>query len=53
MLSFEGLAGKVDYVQFLHDGSEILYKEKDGAVIFDLPVITPQEITPVIEIFLK
>ena len=52
-LVFENLAGKVDYCQFLHDGSEILYTEKDGYVKFALPVVQPQKITPVIEIFLK
>lgn len=52
-LPFENLEGKVDYVQFLHDGSEILFKEKDGYVLFTLPVVQPQKITPVIEIFLK
>lgn len=53
VLTFEGLAGKVDYAQFLHDGSEVLYKEENGAVVFELPVISPQEITPVIELFMK
>ena len=52
-LSFKDLAGKVEYVQFLHDGSEILYKETQGYVKFELPVVQPQKITPVIEIFLK
>ncbi|MBO7215296.1 MAG: alpha-L-fucosidase [Clostridia bacterium] len=52
-LVFENLAGKVDYCQFLHDGSEILFTEKDGYVKFVLPVVQPQKITPVIEIFLK
>ncbi len=52
-LPFENLVGKIDYVQFLHDGSEILYREKDGYVLFELPVVQPQKITPVIEIFLK
>ena len=52
-LTFENLAGKVDYCQFLHDGSEILFTEKDENVTFELPVVQPQKITPVIEIFLK
>ena len=52
-LSFEGLQGKVDYCQFLHDGSEILYTEKEDKVVFELPVVQPQKITPVIEVFLK
>ena len=52
-LTFANLEGKVDYVQFLHDGSEILYTEKDGYVKFILPVVQPQKITPVIEVMLK
>ena len=52
-LPFENLAGKIDYVQFLHDGSEILFREKDGYVLFELPVVQPQKITPVIEVMLK
>ena len=52
-LVFDGLEGKVEYSQFLHDGSEILFTEKDGKVIFELPVVQPQKITPVIEVFLK
>ncbi len=62
-----GLAGKIDYAQFLHDGSEILYTEgsiaaqghmlggckDDTAVTFKLPDIKPNTLVPVIEIFLK
>ncbi len=61
-----GLAGKIDYAQFLCDGSEVLYTEKDGAaeisewctmddnsVIFKLPTVKPNTLVPVIEVFLK
>ena len=61
-----GLAGKIDYAQFLHDGSEVLYTEgcieghsmreacdDDSAVTFNLPPIKPSTLVPVIEIFLK
>jgi alpha-L-fucosidase len=59
------LAGRVDYAQFLHDGSEILFTEKnsnhfsvgrleaDDLVVFNIPQIKPQMISPVIEVFLK
>ncbi len=60
-----GLAGKIEYAQFLHDGSEIKFDEgkmqhfgdalpegKD-IVVFKLPTIKPNVIVPVIEIFLK
>ncbi len=44
---------KIEYAQFLHDGSEVLYKQKGDCVMFELPVVQPQAITPVIELFLK
>ncbi len=47
------MKGKVNYAQFLHDGSEILYTETDtGEVIFHLPVVKPNVISPVVEIIL-
>ncbi len=54
-LTVENLAGKVDYVQFLSDGSEIKYKEnaEKGTVTFTLPTVPPVGISPVIEIILK
>lgn len=60
------MSGKIDYAQFLHDGSEILYSENKmvhhagdydsnlpGKVIMNLPVPKPDVVVPVIEIFLK
>ncbi len=53
-LEIPGLAGKVDYAQFLHDGSEILFDEEaNGALALKLPVVKPPMIVPVIELFLK
>jgi len=64
-LIVNGLAGKVEYAQFLHDGSEILFDEKklshfgvglpegEDLLVFKLPVVKPDTIIPVIEIFLK
>ena len=64
-VEFKGLAGKVDYAQFLHDGSEILFveggkfhfgegvREDDNMVVFKIPVLKPDSIVPVIEIILK
>ena len=64
-LEFEGLADKIDYAQFLHDGSEILYTidevahfsegrtSKKGLVAFNIPQQIPDMIVPVIEVFLK
>jgi len=60
------MAGKVDYAQFLHDGSEILIHEQTvyehgntkenfaaGELVLTLPAIKPNVIVPVIELFLK
>lgn len=63
----DGLAGKVAYAQFLHDASEVKFSEpgqnrrqspidagvRDGSVMFEVPVRKPNQIVPVIEIFLK
>ncbi|WP_114561260.1 alpha-L-fucosidase [Desertihabitans aurantiacus] len=63
-----GLGGRVAYAQLLHDGSEIRYTEADptvraygsgmgglpaGAVTFELPVLRPDVLVPVVEIFLR
>ncbi len=64
-LEMDKLAGKIEYAQFLHDGSEILFTErtsghfseghtvKDDMVFFKIPTIEPKMIDPVIEIILK
>lgn len=64
-LELNGFAGKVDYMQFLHDGSELLFEEKqlshfsegrtqrDDLLAVKLPVVEPTVIVPVIEVFLK
>ena len=64
-LQLKGLAGKVDYAQFLHDGSELLSTEgkvdhfSEGAarsedlLVINLPAIKPNVTVPVIELFLK
>ena len=64
-LEIRGMAGKVDYAQFLHDGSEILFTEKtsqhfsqgrteaDDLLVLNIPHIKPPIIVPVIEVFLK
>ena len=64
-LELKGLAGKVEYAQFLHDGSELLYTEEnvdrpfagdvsdDGRLTITLPVVKPDVVVPVIELFLK
>lgn len=52
-LRLKGLAGKVDYMQFLHDASELFWSEKGEDIIVKMPVVKPNQIVPVIEIFLK
>ncbi len=65
-LHIPGLGGKVDYAQFLHDGSEILFSEGrmdtygdapraggEDLLILHLPPVKPDCLVPVIELFLK
>ncbi len=53
------LVDKVEYAQFLHDGSEVKFNPADGFVcskmdnIFLLPTVKPDTLVPVIEVFLK
>jgi len=59
----EGMAGKVKYAQFLHDGSEIRFRGKEKLGLQEasakedlklaLPVIKPNTEIPVIELILK
>jgi alpha-L-fucosidase len=51
-LHLEGLAGKVSYAQFLHDGSEIKFTESEERLILELPVHQPEVVVPVIELTL-
>ena len=60
-----GMAGKIEYAQFLHDASEVVFTEKssrhfsegrieaEDLVVFELPYVKPDVIDPVIEVFLK
>ena len=64
-LELPGFAGKVEYAQFLHDGSEILMHESEvdhfsegrstdaNLLVLSLPVVKPSVTVPVIELFLK
>lgn len=65
-LHLPNLAGKVEYAQFLHDASEIQFRESgafenamhesqtpDGALTLSLPVIEPNFVVSVVELFLK
>lgn len=60
-----GLAGKVEYAQFLHDGSELRFTdgsfdhygvalpEHDDMLVLYLPPVKPDVLVPVVELFLK
>ncbi len=66
-ISLPGMAGKVEYAQFLHDASEIRMTENkigtnmgdgnvksvDGLLVLNIPPVKPNVIVPVIELFLK
>lgn len=63
----EGFASKVEYAQFLHDGSEVRFKNADpnavpqntdmaedaGDCILSIPVVRPNVLVPVVELFMK
>ena len=63
----EGLGGKVEYAQLLNDGSEIKRIENDpkqkpqqttmggmkGVLTLELPIIRPDVMVPVVELFLR
>lgn len=56
-----GFADKIDYAQFLHDGSEVKITRGDASAIsirspedrIELPIRKPDVVIPVIEFFLK
>lgn len=52
-LAVEGMKDKIEYIQFLHDSSELKFEYKDDITNITLPVIKPNTVIPVIEIFLK
>jgi alpha-L-fucosidase len=59
-LEMDCLKGKVEYAQFLHDGSEVQFKEIQSVGTggfsensFTIPVVRPNTLVPVIEVFLK
>ena len=53
-LVMENMAGKIKYMQFLHDGSELRYRENsDGSVNLMVPELRPSCVVPVIEVILN
>ncbi len=63
-LELPGMGDKIEYAQFLHDGSELRFDTKithysagmtvaDNLLVISLPVVKPEVEIPVIEVFLK
>jgi len=54
-LHLEGLQGRIEYAQLLHDASEVRYRDRpdEGLVTLDLPVQRPDVAVPVVELFLR
>lgn len=52
-ITLKGYSAKIKYAQFLHDNSEIQYKEEGKDIILTLPETKPGFEIPVIELFLK
>lgn len=54
-LVMENMKDKIDYAQFLHDASEIRFRENanNSNVNFIIPGIRPDTVCPVIEVYLK
>ena len=64
-LMLPGMAGRVEYAQLLNDASEVPFKEAGlernwdesdlpaGSVMLTLPVVKPNVVVPVVEIYLK
>lgn len=54
-LHMEGMAGKVEYAQLLHDASEVRMSESadTGVLTLNLPIQKPDVVIPVVELFLK
>ena len=53
-LYVDGIGGRLEYAEFLHDASEIPFAVEDSGVVqLQLPVIQPNVEVPVIKLYLK
>ncbi|MGB8491499.1 MAG: alpha-L-fucosidase [Bacteroidales bacterium] len=52
-ITLSDMADKVDYIQFLHDASEIRFRASGNDLNLQLPVLKPPVEIPVLEIMLK
>ena len=53
-LHFDGIGQRIEYAEFLHDGSEIHFSVDEGnSARLQLPVVQPNAVAPVIKLYLK
>ncbi len=55
-LTLNGMAGKIKYIQFLHDASEIRFSpagDNKNDLVLQLPILKPRSEIPVLEVYLK
>ena len=52
-LVLPGYKDKIKYAQFLHDASEVRYKEQGNDIVLILPISKPNVEVPVIELVLQ
>jgi len=52
-LTLKGYKGKIKYAQFLHDDSELQYKEDGNDLILTIPIKKPRFEIPVVELVLN
>ncbi len=53
-LHFDGIGERIDYAEFLHDGSEIHFTvDAANSLTLDLPVVQPDSVVPVVKLYLK
>jgi alpha-L-fucosidase len=56
-LTLKNMADKIKYIQFLHDASEIKFREGSDEgkndLVVELPVLKPHSEIPVLEVYLK
>jgi len=52
-LVLPGYKGKIKYARFVHDASEVRYKEEGNDILLTLPINKPNMEVPVIELMLE
>ena len=53
-LHFDGIGNRIEYAEFLHDGSEIHFSvDEENSARLQLPVVQANAVVPVIKLYLK